>query len=151
MRYRRPTLGSHACRHNVRSTTYKQSSQVLILNTIISFRINAYSVVETVLKTRHLKPFRINTYRKSARISLEMNTYKKHRGMGWVHSTHPRGEVPGKGSFAGKQVRRARVPGEARSLRPDRIYGRSLRGEPVKSACCAIIISFCGGFCGKLS
>ena len=68
---------SDSSRHNVRSTTYKQSQQVLITQDFISFEMNTYSVVEAALKTRYLKSVRINTYRKSPHNSLEMNTYKK--------------------------------------------------------------------------
>jgi hypothetical protein len=49
---------------------------------IISFNKNTYTVVEAMSKTNHLKPPRINTYRKPARNSPAMNTYKKPRGVG---------------------------------------------------------------------
>ena len=62
--------------------TYGQSPQVLITQDIISFEMNTYAVVEAALKKRDLKLFRMNTYIKSHRNSLTMNTYKKHGGWG---------------------------------------------------------------------
>ena len=81
------------------------------------------------MKTRHFNRFRIRTYRKSARNSFVLRTYKK--GGGW-----------------GAPEREA--PGKARSLRPGHFYGRRLRDkqvlQPDRTACCAIILSFCGAF-----
>jgi hypothetical protein len=60
--------------------------QVLKTLGMIPFEMNTYTVVEASLKTRHFNPFRMRTYVKSARNSIEMNTYKKvagGRGAGW--------------------------------------------------------------------
>ena len=55
---------------------------VLNLQDINFFRIRTYSVVETVLKTRHFNSFGMHTYRNSARNSFVFRTYKNWWGEG---------------------------------------------------------------------
>jgi hypothetical protein len=74
--------GIHFTRSRPRNVIAPDPLQVFILLGMIPFRMNTYSVVEASLKTRHFNPFRMRTYAKSARNSIEMNTYKKPQGGG---------------------------------------------------------------------
>ena len=68
---------SHSTHNGPLKAITSNSPYVLKIINLISFRINTYTVAEASLKTRYLKPFRMNTYRKSPANTLQNEHLQK--------------------------------------------------------------------------